>query len=558
MKFPLKKILAVVALGSMAGGSLTFVACSDGEDGGATPTNTTDGGGTNTGDNDGGGGNACADAGAPARTCTAKSCTEQNGGEPSVCVDDKCVKVKSDECQFVSGAFDDDNAIVVGSLFDLKGSDKAAGAARQNSAELAVQEINAAGGVPTSDGCGKRPLAYVSCDDSVAFSVDAGADVPSRRRAARHLAEELKVSAIVGANNSNNTVELSTNVTNPAKTLLIAPTAGAPDITTIANATQDGTRVLWRTVPSDALQGKAVAKYGEQVAKELNRTTIKVAIMHRDDPFGRGLRDGVKANLVVNGKPWSDPANASNVMEAPYAVSGTIDYATPRNAVLAFQPDIIFFFGLGEVTPNMIVPYEKANTAAANKPMWISSSSGQRAELITALTSDADLKATGLQARTRGTSAQLTTALSQDFFNFRYKQKYDEPKTLTFGQTQVYDAVYLIAFGAAASKPQYNHVESIEVAKGLSKTVAGTEVINVGPTRVKAGLEKLRTGGSIDFNGASGPLDFDPTVGEAPGDYAIWCVRTDPNSSAAVYENVTGMTWKYGTNTLEGTFTCPQ
>ncbi len=555
-----RRLLAGGAFACLAcAGIATFVACSDDPEG---PAATADGGGGTDGsvtETDGSTSNACADAGAPTRTCTAKACTEQNGGEPSICVSDKCVKVKTDECQFVSGAIDNDNAFIIGSLFDLKGTDKIAGGFRQNSVELAVQEINQAGGVPTADGCGARPLAYVSCDESISFNADAGIEAPSRRRAAKHLAEELKVIGIVGPGNSNNTIEIGTNITNPAKTMIIAPTAGAAEITTIANATQDGTRVLWRLVPSDALQGKAISKYGEKVAAELNKGTLKAAIVNRDDAFGRGLRDGVKQYFNLNGKPWGDAANAANVLDVSYPTSvkpGDANATAAVTALIAHAPDIIFWFGLGEITPSIIVPYEAGNPTT--RPMWLSTTSGQRNEIINSLGTDANFKASGIQARIRGTSAQLTTSLSQDFFNFRYKTKYPEPKTLIFGQTQAYDGTYLIALAAAAAKPTYAPLASIEVAKGMSKTVGGTEVVNVGPTKLKPALEKLRTGGAIDFNGASGTLDFDPAVGEAPGDYAIWCVRTDPNTSTPVFENVTGMTWKYATNTLDGTFTCPQ
>jgi branched-chain amino acid transport system substrate-binding protein len=548
----------MATLASATLGASVFLACSD--DAGGTSsggTATTDAGGTDGSiatQDDGATVNKCADAGVPARTCTAKACTQTNGGEPSVCVDDQCVKLKTDECQFLSGPVDDDRAILVGSLLDQSGSDKINGAFRQNAVELAVAEINAAGGVPTSDGCGSRPLVYVSCDDGKA-SPDGGLGYPNRRRAANHLAVELKAAGIVGGENSNNSVEIATNITNPAKTLLIAPTAGAAELATISNATQDGTRMLWRIVPSDALQAKAVAKYGEQVAKELNKTPLKVAIVNRNDTFGNGLRDGVKQYFMPNGKAWTDAANNVNVMETTYATTGVIDYAPSLTALTTFQPDLIFWFGLGEITQNIVVPYEKATS---NKPQWISTTSGQRAELITALGSDTTFKATGIQARVRGTSAQLTTALTQDFFNFRYKAKYAEPKTLSFGISQSYDAAYLIGLAAAATKPTYAQVASIDVAKGMSKTVGGTEIINVGPTKLKAAMEKLRTGAAIDFNGASGPLDFKPDVGEADGDYAIWCVRTDPNTSTPVFENVTGMTWKYQTNTLDGTFSCPQ
>jgi ABC-type branched-subunit amino acid transport system substrate-binding protein len=559
---PRKAVFMMATLASAALGASVFLACSDDDGASSGGPTTPDGGGTDgpTGTQDDGGTtvNKCADAGVPARTCTAKACTQTNGGEPSVCVNDACVKLKSDECQFLSGPVDDDRAILMGSLLDQTGGDKINGAFRQNAIELAVAEINAAGGVPTADGCGSRPLVYVSCDDTKT-SPDGGLGYPNRRRAANHLAVELKTAGVIGGNNSNNTVELSTNITNPAKALMIAPTAGASEITTVANATQDGTRMLWRVVPSDALQAKAVAKYGEKVAQELNKpTTLKVAIINRNDTFGNGLRDGVKQFFPVNGKPWTDASNTANVLERSYATTAPIDYATPLADLVAFRPDLIFWFGLGEITPNIIVPYEK--TAGINQPQWVSSTSGQRAEMITAIRDDAAFKATGIQARVRGTSAQLTTALSQDFFNFRYKAKYAEPKTPSFGITQSYDAAYLIALAAAATKPTYAQVSSFDVAKGMSKTVGGTEIVNVGPTKLKAAMEKLRTGAAIDFNGASGALDFKPEVGEADGDYAIWCLRTDPNSSppAPVFENVTGMTWKYQTNTLDGTFSCPQ
>ncbi len=556
---PMRKLIAACALGSLACASVaTFAGCSDDD---TTNNTTTDGGGTGDGGptvTDGGPtSNECADAGPPTRTCTAKACTQQNG-EPSVCVNDACVKLKSPECPLVAGAIEDDNAILIGSLFDLSGGDKLAGGFRQNSVELAVSEINEKGGVPTADGCGSRPLAYVSCDDLLAFNAaDGGFDVPSRRRAARHLAEELKVAGIVGPNNSNNTLEISENITNPAKTLLIAPTAGAAEITTVPNATQDGTRVLYRLVPSDALQGKAISKYGERIAQELNKTPLKVAIVNRGDAFGNGLRDGVKANFILNGKPWGDASNAANIVEVSYpTTNAAAAYTAAVDAMFALQPDIIFWFGLGEITPNIIVPYEKRNPTT--KPQWLSTTSGQRNEIINSLGSDAVFAATGFQARVKGTSAQLTTSLSQDFFNFRYKVKYPEPKTLIFGQTQAYDGTYLIAFASAAAKPGYGPLLSIDVAKGMQQTVGGTEVINVGPTKVKAGLETLRKGGKIDFNGASGALDFNPAVGEAENDYAIWCVRTDPNTSTPVFENVTGMTWKFQTNTLDGTYSCPQ
>ena len=500
---------------------------------------------------------ACADAGVPMRSCTAKQCT-QLVGEPAACVGEQCVKLKTPECQGLSGAFDDSNAVWIGSLINLSGADTQNGLIRQHSVELAVKEINAAGGLYTANGCGRLPLAYLSCDDANTLTnPDAGPEggALDRRAAAKHLAEELKVAGIMGAYNSNNTIEVALNVTDPAKTLLFAPTAGASDITTIANATADGARLVWRTVPTDALQAKAIATYGGAVEKELNKqgTPLRAAIVNRGDAFGNGLRDGVKAAIMLNNMSWAQNAAAtpSRVLELSYTPA-TVATQAPGfvTQLTAFQPDIIFWFGLGEFVPNITVPYESSNPTT--KPIWISSGSGQRSELIAACATKPTLK-----ARSRGTSPQVTTPLAQDFFNFRYKATYQDAPQLIFGQTQAYDATYLIAYAAQATKPTFAPVSSLEVARNMAKMVGGSMTVDVGPTGLKTALEALRSGQTIDFNGASGPLDFDPAVGEAPGDYAVWCVRTDPNTNAPAYENVTGMIWRYKTNALDGTFACP-
>jgi ABC-type branched-subunit amino acid transport system substrate-binding protein len=281
---------------------------------------------------------------------------------------------------------------------------------------------------------------------------------------------------------------------------------------------------------------------------------LKAAIINRGDAFGNGLRDGVSSALILNGKPFSDASNAANTIVRTYSTTSPItpSYASVVADVVAFQPDVIYWFGLGEFAPNVLAPYEDAN-AAGVKPIWVSSSSGQRAEVIAAAKTRVSLR-----PRLRGTSAQLTTPLSQDFFNFRYKDIYKDTAQLTFGQTQAYDAVYLIAFGAQATKPTYDPIQSQAVAAGLSKLVGGTQIIDVGPASFTKGLEALRVGETVDFNGASGPLDFDPKVGEALGDYSVWCVTTDSNTGEAAYLNATGLVWHYKTGVLEGTFNCPQ
>lgn len=509
-----------------------------------------------------GGPGACAARAPITRTCTATKCTADLG-EPAVCVDDKCVKVKSPECQTVLGPIDNDDAILVGQLIAQRGSDAAQGTTRTRSLQLGLDEINKeTGGIYTADGCDRRPLALVVCDDSNAQLAEPGSGIDAglgdRRSAATHLAVDLKVPAIFGPNNSNNTIEIATNVTLAAKTVLIPPTAGAAEITTIAGGTVDGVRLVWRAVPSDALQAKAIARIGEQTETQLKVTiprALRIAIINRDDAFGRGLRDGVKSDATHNGTTWA--LNGANVADFSYSpigdkatVAAAVGVAT--TAMREFQPDLVYFFGLGEIFEPMFVAYE--DVAGANKPIWITSNSGQRKDLLDAL----DKRPGGLRLRVRGASSTLLTPLAQQFFSIGFKTAYPETKELSFGMTQSYDSAYMVAFAMTATKPNLDtQIKSIDVARELAKLVGGTETIPVGPSKLKPGLESMRKGEPINFEGASGPLEFDPTVGEAPGDYAVWCVRIDPNDNKSVYENATGQKYNYLTNALEGTFTCP-
>ncbi|HEY2736154.1 MAG TPA: hypothetical protein VGI70_19285, partial [Polyangiales bacterium] len=63
----------------------------------------------------------------------------------------QCVQLLSDDCALVTGDYLTDHAILIGSLFSLTGAQASTNIARQQSATLAVEEINEAGGIPSGD-----------------------------------------------------------------------------------------------------------------------------------------------------------------------------------------------------------------------------------------------------------------------------------------------------------------------------------------------------------------------------------------------------------------------
>ena len=60
----------------------------------------------------------------------------------------------------------------------------------------------------------------------------------------------------------------------------------------------------------------------------------------------------------------------------------------------------------------------------------------------------------------------------------------------------------------------------------------------------------------IDFNGASGPLDFDVTTGEADADIIVWCADVDPKGTATGFKR-SGLYYSAATKALVGAPSCP-
>jgi ABC-type branched-subunit amino acid transport system substrate-binding protein len=514
----------------------------------------------------------CAPAATP--TCTAAKCTTDMG-EPAVCVSGTCVKMKTADCPKVGGDLEGANVIVIGALLAQNGANKASGESRINSLELAINEVNKAGGVPDPDRCKpSRTLAYVACDDAniAGTPVDAGADsgvdasvanVIDRIRGGKHLTDDLKVAAIVGGSTSGNTLDIAKNISVPAKVMQFAPSSTAISITapTDFNASPDGTRLLWRAAPSDVVQSVVLQKVFlalEAGVKSGGVASPKLAFVTKNDAYGKGIAQAFKAGLVVNGTAIPNANFQEWVYKTNAGDADGVLRATVVTDLIAFQPDIIVMAGTSEATDDIVRPYEaNANTT---KPIYLFAD-GQKKPELTALLDPADTKQpapldrTNLRARIRGTQPGVLTPLAQSFFNISYKSAYGADAILSYGMAGTYDIAYMLTYAIAATKG--GPIDGTTLAKNMALLSSGTRRIDVGPVALKDGFESMLKAEKVDFNGASGPLDFDPATGEAPSDYGIWCVKLDPQTSKPIFEEATGQSYSAKDAKLVGTFACP-
>ncbi|MBS0318217.1 MAG: ABC transporter substrate-binding protein, partial [Proteobacteria bacterium] len=156
----------------------------------------------------------------------------------------------------------------VGAVMSLTGSLGVLGQKIAQGAELAVADLNSAGGV---NGC-EMKLSLLDDQTSPSVGVDA----------AKKLVDVQQVPAIVGALSSGVSAAILTSVTAPSKVVQISPASTSPTFTDLAE--QGKTGGYWfRTCPSDALQGVAMAKVAHDAGLR------KVAVMYLNNPYGQGL-----------------------------------------------------------------------------------------------------------------------------------------------------------------------------------------------------------------------------------------------------------------------------
>jgi len=155
--------------------------------------------------------------------------------------------------------------VKLGALMDVTGPIANFMPALLASAQLAVDEVNANGGIL---GGKKLRLVVVDTQGTEQGAVDA----------ARKLTSVENVPIIVGPLLSGTVIPAAGSVTIAAGVPLIAPTATSPAITTMPK-----NDMLFRIVPSDTYQGKVLAKM------VLDKGFKTVALSYANNDYGVGI-----------------------------------------------------------------------------------------------------------------------------------------------------------------------------------------------------------------------------------------------------------------------------
>jgi ABC-type branched-subunit amino acid transport system substrate-binding protein len=354
--------------------------------------------------------------------------------------------------------------LVIGNLVPLTGDLAPYGAAGEKAGDLAGQEIDAA-------------IRKAGVDHTIEVVPEDGAsDDQGGVQAARKLIAD-GATCISGDYASTATVAVARSVTVPEGVLLISPASTAD---ALSDLDDDG--LFARTAPPDGLQGKALADRMDQELGGLNGKAINIGA--RNDLYGTGFADSLEAELEERGatvgeKLIYDPEQPSYNSEAQQLTSGN-----PDNYVIIDFPETFAKLGPALVrTGNW-----KANQTFITDGL----SSTDLTELVGPEATEGML----------GTAPGTFSGRAPDAFDQVYKEAPGPPRNLFDAAT--FDNVILCYLAAVAA----GSTDGAEMADAIVD-ITGPGGAKYTFEQLPEAIEALENGEDIDYEGASGPVDWD-------------------------------------------------
>jgi len=342
--------------------------------------------------------------------------------------------------------------LTIGTLLPQTGSLAFLGPPEFAAVELAVRDMNAAGGVlgnpvkkiDSDSGDAQNPIASQSVDRLFSKNVD----------------------VIIGAASSSVSLLVIDKITNAGVVQI------SPANTSDAFSTYCDNGLYFRTAPPDTLQGRVLA---DTIIADGNQT---VGIMALQDAYGTGLAGHVEKNVT---------ASNGEVIEKIIYDPKAANYATEVSSIRAADPDAIVVIGFAE-TQKIIPELIKQGIGPDTKKIYfVDGNLADYSEAFDPGVLGPNVKGTlpGVAA-TEELKQQLLT-VNPDLDNFSYA-------------AESYDATVLAGLAAIAADSDAGPAIAAELV-GVSKDGAKCDSFE----KCK---QLLQDGEDIDYEGFSGPVNF--------------------------------------------------
>jgi branched-chain amino acid transport system substrate-binding protein len=219
------------------------------------------------------------------------------------------------------GGADQGPVIKIGSVAPLTGEIAHLGKDNENGARMAVDDINAAGGVRLGDKVYRLEL--VGEDDK--------ADPREGTLAAQKLVDE-GVLAVVGHLNSSTSIPAS-RIYADASVVQVSPSSTNPKYT------EQGFRTTYRVLANDNQQGAVLANFAANEMK-----VKRVAIVDDRTQYGQGLADVFERAVKEKGV---------DVVDREFTTNKATDFNAILTKIRSMKPDLVMFGGMDSVAAPM-------------------------------------------------------------------------------------------------------------------------------------------------------------------------------------------------------------
>ncbi len=374
----------------------------------------------------------------------------------------------------LTGAIAQAKEIKVGTLMAFTGPLKEFGPNIKNGAVLATKELSKAG------------LKVKLIQEDTETNSVAGIN------AAKKLVNVNKVVAIIGALASGVTVPVAESVTIPNGVLMISPASTSPLITYLP--ADKGKDLLFRTCPSDALQGVAA---GELAAAKHYKTA---SVIYVNNPYGQGLAQEFKKSFEKHG--------GKVLAMVPHDEKTAETYTAELKKALKGKPDVLCAYSY----PQHAKIYLKEAIEFYNFKHFLFCDGTKSVDIIKAV------GAKNLEGDF-GTVAASASGKSAEIFNKAYKAEFGKLPPLPY-ITNAYDAMAVIGLAAYAAKVKGLPMTSKNIRDNL-RAVANPPGTVILPGQFKKAFKLLKEGKKINYEGAGGSVDFD-SHGDVTTPIEIW------------------------------------
>ena len=253
----------------------------------------------------------------------------------------------------ISCSKNDPNTIKIGVIAELTGDVPAVGASCKNAAEMAVAEINNAGGIQLGD---KKYKVDLIIEDNAGKADQAASS-------AQKLITQKKVVAIVGPNVSRYALPAA-EIAESSKVVLITPWSTAPKVS-LDSKTGAPKKYVFRSCFIDPFQGRVLAKFA------LDNLKLKKAAVLYDvaSEYNKGIAEIFKEVYEQNG---------GKVVAFETYTTNDKDFSSQLTKIKKAAPEIIFLPNYYSEVPLQI---QQAKRLGINVP-FIGSDSWGSEELL--------------------------------------------------------------------------------------------------------------------------------------------------------------------------------